>query len=518
LGQKANVFVRDATGLVREFSWFDAFAITWNATIIFSLIIIVPAVGLFPQTNVFIALILLFVLAIFYSINFGWLAIAMPRSGGPYVYNTRILHPAIGFATELVLDVNYLLSAASIFYLLNSWTLSWVLSSLGFTDLATTVTTPVPLFALGCVDIIIAALLNIFPSRVLDWWFKITIVVSLIGGAIILPILLSAVGRFPQIFTQATGVDYNSIIPLAMAHGFQTGHNWNSTILTLAWLGPFWLGFGGIYLAGEVRNVKKSMLWATLGAQVTLMISYVVFVAGTYLVAGYDWYNALSWLYDNASSVYPLKTDPNIQNIVGLIAPYPWVKPVVAITMFLSMLALLPVFHIWISRGTFMWAFDRLLPEKYTEVSERFHTPVLSLVVTTILIIIAFALSVFTGLFTVWLNASWLGALGILVTSVSGILLPYRGKKIYDAAPSIVRAKVAGIPLVSIGGAGTLIFMLFFFITAAVNPSINPVSVPQMLSIGVWFIGGIIYFYIAKYYRLKQGVDISIAYKELPPL
>lgn len=79
MAKATAVFIRDATGLVREFSWFDAFAITFNATLAFSLLIVTPAIGLFPGTNPMIALVLLLVLAIFYSINFGWLAMAMPR-------------------------------------------------------------------------------------------------------------------------------------------------------------------------------------------------------------------------------------------------------------------------------------------------------------------------------------------------------------------------------------------------------------------------------------------------------
>jgi len=518
LEKKPGVFIREATGLVREFSWFDAFAITWNATIVFSLFIVTPAVGLFPGTNPMIALVLLFVLAMFYAVNFGWLAMAMPRSGGPYVYNTRVLHPAVGFMGEFLLAINYILSGAVIFNILISWTLSWFLSSLGFAEAASMVTQPSVLFALASIVVIIAVLLNLFPKS-LSWFFRATIALSLVGAAVLLPAMLSGFGRFPELFTKATGVDYNSIIPLAMQNGFGTGHNWTSTMLTLAWLGPFWLGFGGVYIAGEVKNVRKSMLWGTVGANITFNICYIVFVGSIYLVSGYTWYNALSWLYDKGGTAYPLAFDPSIQNMAAIMVPYPWVGPVVAFTMLASMSALIPVFHLWISRGTFMWAFDRLLPEKYTEVSERLHTPIIALVATSIVLEIALAISIFSGLFSVWLNAAWLGAVGILITSVSGMLLPYvsKTKKIYESAPAIVRTKVAGVPLITIGGTGTFLFMAIFFVTAAMNPSVNPLGESQMLSIPILCIIGLAYFYLAKYYRQRQGIDLSIAYKELPP-
>jgi amino acid transporter len=409
------------------------------------------------------------------------------------------------------------LSAATIFNIIVSWTLSWFLSSISLIQLASAVKEPAWIFIIGTIFVIIGALLNMFPRRYMSWFYKVTIGLSLIGAAIVIVILLSGLGKFPALFTAVTGVDYNSIIPLAIQNGFKTGFSWSATILTLAWLGPFWLGFGGIYIAGEVKDIKKSVLWATLWAQVALMISYIVFTGVNYIVTGYTWYNALSWLYDNAPDVYPLSVSPEIQNIATIIAPHPLVGPIIAFTMFFSMLSLVPVFHIWISRPTFTWAFDRLLPEKYTEVSEKFHTPIISIVITTIIIEIGLATSAFIGLFPVWLNLSWMGVIVILISSLSGILLPYKAKTIFEGAPGIARAKVAGVPLVSIGGAGTLFFTLLFIVSAALYPSINPLSVPQMLLIAVWFIVGLIIFYAIRSYRMKQGIDITLAYKEIPP-
>ena len=47
--------------------------------------------------------------------------------------------------------------------------------------------------------------------------------------------------------------------------------------------------------------------------------------------------------------------------------------------------------------------------------------------------------------------------------------------------------------------------------------STNPLSPTQMMSIPIACIIGLVYYYIVKYYRLRQGIDITLAYKELPP-
>jgi len=479
--------------------------------------IVTPAVGLFPGTNPVIALILLWILSVFWSINFGWLGMAMPRSGGEYVFNTRGLHPSIGFMGDFIFNINNALAAATIFNLLISWTFSWLLSSLGLADAASAVTKPVLLFTLATMAVIMSGVLNLYPKGV-GWYLKITIGLSVVGAAVLLPVLFAGYGRFPALFTKATGVDYNSIIPLAIKNGFNTGHDWSATALTLAWLGPFWLGWGGVYIAGEVKNVQKSMLWATIMANPVFgMIPYILFVGGTYLVTDYTWYNAFSWLYDKG--VNPTSIDPSVVSLVNIIAPYPWIGPVVAFTMLASMATLAPALFIWISRSTFMWAFDRLLPEKYTDVSERFHVPVTAILFSGVIIEIALAVSVFSGVFTVWLNTSWLAALTILLTSLTAMLLPYQAKtkKIFESAPAIVKAKIGGVPVISIGGAGTFAFMAFFFISAILYPSINPLSPTQMMSIPIACIIGLVYYYIVKYYRLRQGIDITLAYKELPP-
>jgi putative membrane protein len=53
--------------------------------------------ALFPGANIFLILLVGTGLALFNGLTYSMLAGAMPRSGGEYVYNGRVLHPAIGF-------------------------------------------------------------------------------------------------------------------------------------------------------------------------------------------------------------------------------------------------------------------------------------------------------------------------------------------------------------------------------------------------------------------------------------
>ncbi|HKM78519.1 MAG TPA: APC family permease, partial [Candidatus Bathyarchaeia archaeon] len=103
MAKETPVFIREATGLVRSLSAFDLFNLTYGQ--------IMPAVGIvfivsftpfgFPQSNMFLAfLVAIPLVAIGPAMIYSMLAASMPRSGGDYVYVSRIIHPALGFMTS----------------------------------------------------------------------------------------------------------------------------------------------------------------------------------------------------------------------------------------------------------------------------------------------------------------------------------------------------------------------------------------------------------------------------------
>ena len=97
MAQTGKVFLRDATGLVREFGLFDTIWINLALVgIVFSLTYVsstAPLIGGDPLVGGIIALIFMFFIALAFSI----VAIIVPRTAGDYVFTSRYLHPAIGF-------------------------------------------------------------------------------------------------------------------------------------------------------------------------------------------------------------------------------------------------------------------------------------------------------------------------------------------------------------------------------------------------------------------------------------
>ncbi len=94
----SNLFVRKATGLVRSWSVFDAFIYA-----LFSINLITLGLYSFSQMYYFggglVPALIVSALFIFFEvIVYAALIAVMPRSGGDYVWQSRILGGAVGFA------------------------------------------------------------------------------------------------------------------------------------------------------------------------------------------------------------------------------------------------------------------------------------------------------------------------------------------------------------------------------------------------------------------------------------
>ena len=89
--KQVEVFVRKASGLVREMSPYSAFAYNVLAIGILFPWIYLWGPAAFPKANVALGVILTGVLLLPMWYTYSWLSASMPRSGGDYVFQTRIL-------------------------------------------------------------------------------------------------------------------------------------------------------------------------------------------------------------------------------------------------------------------------------------------------------------------------------------------------------------------------------------------------------------------------------------------
>jgi len=119
-----DVFIRKSSGLTRQISARDALMYcAMNPGLLYALVYIVWAPAFYPGAHMGIGV--LFVLLIFPIAGLYWyFSVAMPRSGGEYIYVSRTLHPALGLMSSFVISITALSWTGQ----LQDWWIRWGLA------------------------------------------------------------------------------------------------------------------------------------------------------------------------------------------------------------------------------------------------------------------------------------------------------------------------------------------------------------------------------------------------------
>jgi amino acid transporter len=272
------------------------------------------------------------------------------------------------------------------------------------------------------------------------------------------------------------------------------------------------------YVAGEMRDARKSILSAFLLAEIATFVLLLIVGAASMLAFGPNFWYAATYLSGIGKN--PLPTAQMV--LLDLGAPVIGNFPLIAIIFiiiaaanwFSGTFALLAG-----SRKIFAWSFDRLIPAKFSNVSDRFGTPLYAVLLICILTEIYTAFSyygaavygILVGLGNIY-TALFLG-----VAAVSAIVFPLR-KQLFERMPPLVQKRLGPIPIISILGVVAFVSLASIFLIGQIIPAVQ-----QGLNVGeaAWTLGsffaGIPLYYIAKAYRRRSGLDLSMVYREIPP-
>jgi amino acid transporter len=172
-------------------------------------------------------------------------------------------------------------------------------------------------------------------------------------------------------------------------------------------------------------------------------------------------------------------------------------------------------------RSVFAWAFDRLLPEKFAEVNERTHSPVPAILLVMTLVTAMLAWSILSTDFATWLALGVLaGVVCVIIVAVAAFMFPSRRADLYQASPANVN--FMGIPVLRIVAPLAIVVMLFLTWLTIQYPALALYGNKDNLWWIPTFMGGIVViglvlFYLARFIRARQGVNIDLVYRELPP-
>jgi len=102
------------------------------------------------------------------------------------------------------------------------------------------------------------------------------------------------------------------------------------------------------------------------------------------------------------------------------------------------------------------------------------------------------------------------------IFAVSSALMPYIRKDVYEST-MIIKKKILGIPIITLVGVPTFIFLVFATVITWGNPIILPVNLPTILSVVLMYASGFAIYYGAKIWNQRKGIKIDLAFKEIPP-
>ncbi|HEX9097648.1 MAG TPA: APC family permease [Candidatus Dormibacteraeota bacterium] len=539
---RPTLFLRNATGLVKAWSTFDAFLYAfWSVNLVTLGLYGMSFVYAIPDGQLLGAVLLTGVLVTFLVLTYAQLVSVMPRAGGDYAWQSRILGGGLGFV----------LSITGWWFTLWLWTPIYanilivqffapLAYTLGATGVATFFSSPTGIFV-SC--LIVLAFVTWVITLGMEGYARIQrfcFWLGMVGLVVMLGLLLFSTHQaFVDAFNReaaslfgAKGDAYQATIAAA-AKGGTSGVGFGtfgitSTFLLLPFLAfyllwPVW----GATLYGEVRGAKEyrkvfnAMFWG-LWVTVALVAVIILLIVKT---IGWDFYYAANASYWNSIFVAGSPAPP-----VG-IWPYPVMLAGWLVGNHLFQALLIAVMGLWFfgwagtlflssTRVIFAAAFDRVLPEWAANISAKRRVPYGSLILMIVPSLVVSALWAWggTGLQGIFLWATGVIAITFLGTVVAAAILPWRRKDIFENSP-ISRFRIAGIPVITITGVVSAIFLLFMLAEWSFNDiygtsfKINGASPKYFL---VTYLVAIAIYVIARVVRKRQGIDLSRIHREIP--
>jgi APA family basic amino acid/polyamine antiporter len=539
---RPGLFLRNATGLVKAWSTFDAFVYSfWSVNLITLGLYGMSYVYWVPNGQLLAAIVAFGILTTFLVVTYAMLVSVMPRTGGDYAWQSRVLGGGLGFVLSITGWWFTLFLWAPIYAnILNVQFFIPLAYTAGWSNVASFFATGNGIFV-SC--LIVLAFVSVVVTLGMETYARIQKIcfwIGVVGLAVVcLLLLVSSQTDFQNAFNReaasmfgASGNAYQATIDLGAKAGY-TPHDFGAFSLgPIFLLMPFlafyllWPNWGAT-LYGEVRGAKDirkpfwSMFWG-LWVTVGMIALVVILIVKT---MGWTFYNAANAAYYNyalyGGGAPPVTAWPYPIMFAGWLVDNRLFQAVLLIVMGLWFFGWAGTLFLSSTRVIFAAAFDRVLPAWAANISAKRRVPYGSLVLMIVPSVVISAIYAYKPTFaSVFLDATAVLALTFLATVVAAIILPWRRKDLYNASP-ISTMKIAGVPVITIVGAITAAFLVFMLWEWSFNPdNLYGTSFTATMS-SVWYfvatyVVAIVIYVVARVIRNRQGIDLSRIHHEIP--
>jgi APA family basic amino acid/polyamine antiporter len=531
-----TLFLRKATGLVRGWSVRDSMIYACLSTNVVTLgIFEFSYQSFFPKGQLLTAVLISAVWVSFLVIAYAGLIVTIPRAGGDYVWQTRILGSGLGFVMAVTGWWFILWLWAPIYgNVLSAEFFQPLLATLGHPGAATWFAGKNGIFLVSIITILLAGVLVSVGmagyARIQKWGFY----GGLVGFGVILILLAvndhqSFVNSFnleaQKIFGvhnafQATNAGAAKAGYVSPSFGFSPisasmllvpmmmfyllWPNWGSTL------------YGEIRGASDFRRVFAGMfggLWIT----VALSVLFLVLVNKTMGQSFYNNTGALYWeAYYGGKVPAAIPIWPYPVMFIGWLVHNQVFQVALIVVMLLWFLAWVGTLFLSSTRVIFAAAFDRILPDRAAEVSEKRKVPFYSLILMLLPAVGLSALYAYWSKFyTYTLDATLVIAVTYLFSAIAVVLLPFIKKDLWRASPAS-RIKLFGVQIVPLAGwitIGLLGFNLYEWLT---NATYGVNGRDSLYYMGAMYVLALLIYVVARLVRKRQGIDLGLINKEIP--
>jgi len=528
----AQVYVRKSSGLVRSISSREAlFSNLIGMGIVVNFFWICFASLLYPNADLPLTVPIAAVISIFVAYIYWMLSSAMPRTGGDYIYVGRILHPAIGFMVNFVL-VTIMVTWAGTFGLYNSayfspimlGALAKVTGNPAYSNLGTWLgTTTNGEFIGGLVILTLAFTVLFLPAkwvmRILLGVFAFQLIIYLWMVGTLIPLTHA---DFVNGFNAQSGTTVQTILNAAQSAGVNWTITGAGTSIGIVYTILSFIGYNNsAYFAGEISGEprKSQGIAIVLSALVFGIIIYILY-AVTVNVFGHDFIVASNTLALTQNPAWTLPYLPSPTYLISFVTNNPVLQVLAPFGLVLTAFGFLVEWTFVPIRNIFAWSFDRILPLKFAEVDSR-GVPRVSTLLYVIIGYISLYLAVYTTVFSYMAYTNFGFNLAWAIVMFSAAVFPFlkKTRDIWNNAPSIVKAKIGPLPIITPVGvvAGFLCLWVSYssILPAYTGMPITPVYTASML---VVFAAALVIYAISYFYQKSKGVPVDLVAKELPPI
>jgi amino acid transporter len=555
---KERAFSRDSTGLVREISPHQAFIYNFMAiglyTFTWVTLFSIAYSSNFAGSSVGLAIVLMAAAAVPFYLCTSMLSTAMPRAGGDYVWQSRVLHPAIGFASTF--------SAWTVWQWYFSGFLGVVITTLGlqpyfallgrtsasFANLSSTLGQNfgynTPAFEITTAIILLGLVIAALGMK---FYVKLQYVLfggSLLSAITLLGVLASTthnqfVSSFNSLANQIIQSSGNQTLQASVtAAGGYYSYVINSAALTrapfslhntLLLLGVIWISFG--YAFWSIYNLSETKKAGSLGTQTWVQVGsslcFAAFLLALWFlierVIGVQFLTSYySLFYSVGGAANPLSGffTPYYPAIVASISASPVVWTLILVGLAFGIFQIILIVYFASTRIMLAASIDRVLPQRISYVSDRTHSPLVALLISAVGAEAFLYLVIYhTGLLSYFSTAGLATQIAYIMISVTAILLPFRKKDIFDKSPA-AKYRLAGFPLLSLVGLIALAVNLYIAWIFIFGPPLGTLSVSAPNSIefvlGI-FLACLLVYLLSWGMRKRSGIDLKLAFAEIPP-